>query len=361
VADSDLLFLDAAVTLAERGLYSTTPNPRVGCLLVRDGRVISRGWHERAGGLHAEAAALAAASEPIGGATCFVSLEPCARHGRTPPCADALIKAGAARVVVAARDPSQGQGIARLRAAGIVVDIFERPAAQELNRGFFNRVTEQRPWRRLKIAASLDGRTAMANGESQWITSTAARAEVQYWRARSCAVLTGVGTVLADDPQLTVRDDAFAVGGVLRQPLRVIVDSALRTPPTARLLRADGGALIATTSTDTTAQRRLHAAGAEIFVTPGPRVDLEALLAELARRGCNEVLVEAGATLTGELLRQGLWDEAIVYLAPKFLGSAARPFAELSIGKLREALTGRVTDVATVGEDVRVRILREPV
>ncbi len=231
--DSDVLFLDAAIALAERGMFTTTPNPRVGCVLVRDGRVIGRGWHQHAGGPHAEAAALAAATQSVAGATCFVSLEPCAHSGRTPPCADALIAARVARVVIGSRDPNPsvaGRGIARMRAAGIEVNVAERGAALELNRGFFTRFTQRRPWVRLKIAASLDGRTAMASGESQWITGAAARADVQHWRARSCAVLTGIGTLLADDPQLTVRDARYAVDGVIRQPLRVILDSALRTP-----------------------------------------------------------------------------------------------------------------------------------
>jgi diaminohydroxyphosphoribosylaminopyrimidine deaminase / 5-amino-6-(5-phosphoribosylamino)uracil reductase len=361
VPESDLLFLDAAVALAERGLYSTTPNPRVGCLLTRNGRVIGRGWHVRAGGPHAEVAALAAATEATVGVTCYVSLEPCAHHGRTPPCTDALIAAGIERVVLAAHDPDPrvaGDGIRRLTAAGIGVDVIERPAALEINRGFFSRLSRQRPWLRLKIAASLDGRTAMASGESQWITSTEARTDVQYWRARSCAIVTGVGTVLADDPLLTVRDDRFAVDGTVRQPLRVVVDSALHTPLTARLLRATGATLVATVSTNRDAAERVRAAGADVFVTPGARVDLAALLTELARRGCNEVLVEAGATLTGELLRQGLWDEAIVYLAPRLLGSTARPFAQLSFERLADTLSGRIADIAAVGDDVRIRMLR---
>jgi diaminohydroxyphosphoribosylaminopyrimidine deaminase/5-amino-6-(5-phosphoribosylamino)uracil reductase len=361
VSESDLLFLDAAVALAERGLYSTTPNPRVGCLLARDGRVIGRGWHVRAGGPHAEVAALATATAATVGVTCYVSLEPCAHHGRTPPCTDALIAAGIERVVIAARDPNPrvaGDGIRRLTEAGIGVDVIERPAALEINRGFFSRFARQRPWLRLKIAASLDGRTAMASGESQWITSTEARADVQYWRARSCAIVTGVGTVLADDPLLTVRDERYAVEGTVRQPLRVVVDSTLRTTPTARLLRVSGLSLVATASTDRDAAQRLRAAGAEVFVTSGPRVDLAALLTELARRGCNEVLVEAGATLTGELLKQGLWDEAIVYLAPKLLGATARPFAQLSFERLADTLSGRIADVTAVGDDVRIRMLR---
>ena len=252
MTDSDVLFLDAAIELAHNGLYSTTPNPRVGCVLTRDGTIIGRGWHRRAGGPHAEAAALAdakatSASQSLEGATCFVSLEPCSHHGRTPPCADALIAAGVRRVVIASLDPDPrvaGQGIERMRSAGIRVDVIERPAALELNKGFFRRFTAQRPWVRVKVAASLDGRAATASGESQWITGTDARADGQYWRARSCAIVTGVGTVLADDPQLTVRDPRYAVDGILRQPLRVIVDSSLRTPAAAKLFRTSGPVLL---------------------------------------------------------------------------------------------------------------------
>ena len=355
---SDLLFLEAAVELAQRGLCSTTPNPRVGCLLVRDGRVIGRGWHRRAGGPHAEAAALANAAElglsqSVEGATCYVSMEPCTHFGRTPPCADALIAARIGRVVIASIDPNPGQtgGVDRLRNAGIRVDVVERGAARELNPGFFKRFIAQRPWVRVKIAASLDGRTAMASGESRWITGEAARADVQSWRARSCAVVTGVGTVLADDPQLNVRAPEFAVDGYLRQPLRVIVDSQLRAPRTARVFQLPGEALVATTV-------GASAPAADHFVTAGPRVDIDALLAELAGRGANEVLIEAGATLTGEVLRLGLWDEAIVYLAPKLLGSDARPLAELSVGRLNDAITGTVADVRMIEGDVRIRILR---
>jgi len=246
-----------------------------------------------------------------------------------------------------------------LRAAGINVDVLERPAALEMNVGFFKRMTQQLPWVRLKIAASLDGRTAMANGESQWITGPAARANVQYWRARSCAILTGIGTVIADDPLLTVREDVYAVDGVIRQPLRVLLDSRLRVAPNAKLFVAPGSVLVATTSPNEAVAAQLRAAGVDVLVTAGARVDLRVVLVELARRGANEVLVEAGATLTGEMLRLGLWDEAIVYLAPKFLGHNARPFADLAIGRLADALTGTVAAVDRVGADVLVRILRE--
>jgi diaminohydroxyphosphoribosylaminopyrimidine deaminase / 5-amino-6-(5-phosphoribosylamino)uracil reductase len=364
VTESDLLFLDAAIELARNGLYSTTPNPRVGCVLVRDGCVIGRGWHHRAGGPHAEVEALMDAArlapdQSIEGATCYVSLEPCAHHGKTAPCADALIAARIGRVVIASHDPDPrvaGMGIARMRAAGMVVEIAERAAALELNKGFFRRFTRQRPWVRVKVAASLDGRTAMASGESRWITGAEARADVQYWRARSCAIVTGVGTVLADDPQLNVRDSAYAVDGAIRQPLRVVVDSSLRTPPNARVLQARDKALVAAVAGHTA--QPLVDAGVEVFETSGPRVDLAALLDALAARGANEVLVEAGATVTGEVLRQALWDEAIVYLAPKLLGRDARPFAELSVERLADSIDGTIADVRLVGGDLRLQILR---
>jgi len=366
VADSDLLFLDAAIELARQGLYSTTPNPRVGCILVRDGKVIGRGWHHRAGGPHAEVAALTNAADlipnqVIKGATCYVSLEPCAHHGRTPPCVDALIAARVGRVVIASYDPNPdvaGLGLERLRAAGIRIDVIERPAALDLNRGFFTRFTCGRPWVRLKVAASLDGRSAMASGESQWITGPLARADVQYWRARSCAVVTGVGTVLADDPQLNVRASEYAVDGILRQPLRVVIDSRLRTPPTARLFEIPGTVMLATAAGASPAGQAFAAAGVEVFRSGSPRVDIDGVLAELARRGANEVLIEAGPTLTGELLRRGLWDEAIVYLAPKLLGRDARAFADLSVARLADAVSGTITDARLVGTDLRIQILR---
>jgi len=367
VTESESLFLDAAVESARNGLYSTTPNPRVGCLIVRDGDVIGRGWHHRAGELHAEAMALADArsrgnERSLEGATCFVSLEPCSHHGRTPPCTDALIAARVGCVVVAADDPNPqvaGRGIEQLRAAGIRVEMHPRARAIELNRGFFKRFTSGRPWVRVKVAASLDGRTAMASGESRWITSGAARADAQTWRAQSCAIVAGVGTVLADDPLLTVRGDQFAVDGIVRQPLRVVVDGRLRTPPTAQLLRADGAVLIATTAAaDSDAGRALAAGGAELFERTGGRDDLDDVFAELARRSMNEVLVEAGPRLTGSVLRSQTWDEAIVYLAPKLLGRDGRPFADLSIDRLADAIRGHVTDVTRIGDDVRLRILR---
>ncbi len=368
MVESDSLFLDAAVELAHKGLYSTAPNPRVGCLLVNEGQVIGRGWHRRAGEPHAEAVALAnaraeGAERLVEGATCFVSLEPCAHHGRTPPCADALIGANVGRVVIAADDPDPrvaGRGIERMRAAGIRVEVHPRAAAIELNRGFFQRFTRGRPWVRVKVAASIDGRTAMASGESRWITDEAARNDVHHWRARSCAIVTGVGTILADDPQMNVRGSDFAVDGVVRQPLRVVLDSQLRTPPGARVLRTGGQVLIVTLAAPGAASDALIAAGAQVLHQSAGRIDVAAVLRQLAIRGINEVLVEAGPTLTGETFASGTWDEAIVYLAPKLLGRNARPLADVSVEKLADAIAGTIVDVRSVGADVRVRILRIP-
>ena len=360
----DRAFLDAALALAERGRFSTTPNPRVGALIVTDGRVVGRGFHLRAGAPHAEANALAEAGPRARGATCYVSLEPCAHHGRTPPCADALIAAGVAKVVGAHRDPNPlvaGQGYERLRAAGVAVAAEDLAAAREINVGFFSRLERGRPWVRIKVATSLDGRTAMASGESRWITGEAARDDVQFWRATSCAILTGVGTVLADDPALTVRADRFAVAGVLRQPLRVIVDSELRTPANAKVLSMRG-ALVATTQSgdgEWIARRRaLESAGAEIEETRGDRVDLAALLEALGKRGINELLVEAGPRLVGALLERDLWDELVVYVAPKLLGSHARPFAELPLSRLADARVGKIVEQLRIGDDLRIRIVR---
>jgi diaminohydroxyphosphoribosylaminopyrimidine deaminase/5-amino-6-(5-phosphoribosylamino)uracil reductase len=364
---SDRQFLAAALTLAERGLFTTTPNPRVGCVIVRDGRVIARGWHERAGGPHAEAMALATTTEPVAGATCYVSLEPCAHVGRTPPCANALIAARVARVVAAMTDPDRrvsGRGFELLRQAGIAVEIDDSPAtlsrARALNVGFCSRAERGVPWVRLKIATSLDGRTAMASGESKWITGRAARADVQQWRARSCAIVTGIGTVLADDPQLTVRDVTPLVNGETRQPLRVVVDSKLATPAGAAVLRAPGGVLLVTTQTAlaTERARALASDRIEIAATTGARVDLPALLRILAARGVNEVLVEAGPRLTAGFIETGTWDEALVYSAPKFLGATARPLAALAIDRLSEAITGRFQDASLIGDDLRVTLAR---
>lgn len=358
IGEVDRLFLRRAVELAERGLYSTTPNPRVGCVIVRDGRVVGRGWHVRSGEAHAEANAVADADGDIEGATVYVSLEPCCHTGLQPPCTDALIRGRVHRIVGAMGDPDprvRGMGYQTLRDAGIRVDTVELPEAAELNAGFVKRFAAGRPLVRVKVAASLDGRTAMADGESRWITSDEARADVQAWRARSCAVVTGIGTVLADDPRLNVRDEAFAVGGVIRQPMIAIADSAGRTPANARLFDSDARVVIFAG-----AQASPGASPGEIVRQEGKTVDLAAMLGALANEGCNEVLVEAGARLAGAFLRSELWDEAVIYLAPKFLGGAARPMAAMSVERLAEAVRGTIRETKAVGPDLRVVLAREP-
>ena len=354
--EDDIRYMAQALRLARFGLNTTSPNPRVGCVLVRDGQVISEGWHQRAGEAHAEADALKRAGESARGATAYVTLEPCSHHGRTPPCADALIAAGVARVVCASEDPNPqvaGKGIARLRDAGVEVRSgILASEAIELNAGFFSRMQRGRPRVVCKMAMSLDGRTAMASGESKWITGDAARADVQRLRARSCAVVTGVGTVLADDPRLDVREAS-------RQPLRVVVDSALRTPAMARVLSPPGAALLAYVTDPEAKAVSLQAAGAMLMRVPGEdgRVDLHALLAALADRGCNDVLLESGATLAGAFAQAGLIDEYKFYMAPLLLGSSARPLLELPFTQMAERMALRITAIDAVGDDWRISAL----
>lgn len=347
-----------ALRLAEKGLYTTTPNPRVGCVIVRDGKVVGSGWHERAGEPHAEIHALVQAGGSAQGATAYVTLEPCSHHGRTPPCAEALIKAGVSRVVVAMIDPNPqvaGDGLAQLQQAGIRTDIgLLEKEAHDLNPGFVSRMTCGRPWLRLKIAASLDGKTSLNNGVSQWITGADARRDAHRLRARSCAVLTGIGTVLADDPSLNVREVETS-----RQPLRVVVDSGLRMPPMAKMLLGED-VLVVTASGDQVKAGRLREAGAEVLMLPPleGRVDLVRMLDELGKRGVNEITVEAGRGLNGALVRQGLVDEFVIYFAPLLLGDRARGMFDLpelvEMGARREL---RIADVAMVGRDVRIRAL----
>lgn len=344
-----------ALRLAELGLATATPNPRVGCVIVRDDQVVGEGWHARAGEPHAEVHALRMAGARARGATAYVTLEPCSHHGRTPPCANALIDAGVARVVAAMTDPNpqvSGRGIQLLTLAGIRAEVGLLEAeARELNIGFVARMTRGRPWLRLKTASSLDGKTALENGESKWLTGPVARLDVQQWRARSCAILTGVGTVLADDPQMNVR-----LEGAARQPLRVIVDSQLRSPPSARIL-VGGPCLVACADADPERQAALEAVGAEVLCLPGPegRVGLTMLLMELARRGVNEVHAEAGAILNGALLQAGLVDEWLAYLAPMVLGHHARGLFDLPA---LSDMTGRFgfvqREIAMVGHDIRL-------
>jgi len=365
--DFDRTAMQRALEVAARGLTTTQPNPRVGCVIARKGRVLAEGWHERVGERHAEVAALGAAGAEAAGATAYVTLEPCSHHGRTPPCVDALIAAKVARVVYAVADPNpqvSGRGAARLREAGIAVEagLLEAEAA-ELNAGFLKRMRTGRPWVRVKLAASLDGRTALANGASRWISGEAAREDVQHWRARSSAILTGTGTVLADDPTLDVRLPGEA-GGERRQPLRVVLDSSLRTPPEARLFTVAGEVLIVTAvpASDPRWEPRcaaLAARGARIETLPAvnERVPLPAVLDRLGELETNELQVEAGPTLAGELLRQGLADELLLYLAPKVLGPTARPllaFPELT--ELNAAPAFAIAEVTRVGDDLRLRL-----
>jgi len=351
----DYRYMARALRLAEKGMYTTTPNPRVGCVIVRDGNIVSEGWHERAGNPHAEAIALDRAGGAAKGATVYVTLEPCSHQGRTGPCADALVRAGVGRVVMAMQDPNplvSGAGVLRLREAGIRVDcgILESQA-QELNIGYVARMTRGRPWLRVKIAAGLDGKTSLENGASQWITSPEARRDAHRWRARCCAIMTGIGTVTHDDPRLTVRDVATS-----RQPLRVVVDSRLRIPTDSRIF-GNGSVLVATAVEDGRKIEQLRDAGAEVTVLPDQqgKVDLQRLAAELARRGINEVLVEAGINLHSALLRAGTIDELLLYYAPKLLGEHGRGM--LDLGHLTEMDAVPVLDIRElrhVGPDIRL-------
>lgn len=370
--------LGEALRLAEQAIGLTDPNPRVGCVIARpDGLVIGRGSTQAAGQAHAEIVALRdaeASGHTVRGATAWVTLEPCAHHGRTPPCCDALVAAGVARVVVALTDPFpevDGRGIARMRAAGIEVVVADPAsdlavAARELNIGFFSRVRRKRPWLRMKIAASLDGRTALTNGRSQWITGAPARADGHAWRRRASATLTGIGTVLEDDPRLDVREVPTA-----RQPQRVIVDSRLQTPLGARILQPPGNVWIYAGAQDAgsrsdeavqaaTRRRALEATGTvDIRDLPEPggagKVDLAAMLADLAARGVNELHVEAGHKLNASLLRAGLVDELLVYLAPKLIGLGREMAAFGPIAELAEALPLRFIETVPIGEDLRIR------
>jgi diaminohydroxyphosphoribosylaminopyrimidine deaminase/5-amino-6-(5-phosphoribosylamino)uracil reductase len=362
-ATEDNVWMARAIALARRGLYTTDPNPRVGCVIVSGGEVVGEGYHRRAGEPHAEIHALQAAGERARGATAYVSLEPCCHHGRTPPCADALIEAGLARVVIGAQDPNPrvaGEGIAGLRAAGIEVTggVLETQA-RALNPGFNRRMLEGRPWVRVKLAMSLDGRTAMADGESRWITGEAARRDVQYLRARASAILTGSQTVLADDPLLDVRLDAAELGidRPVRQPLRVVLDSALRVDPRRRLFNGGGPVLILTANEDRGARRALEAAGAEVAQLPASegRVALEPALRLLAEREVNELQVEAGPTLCGALLEAGLVDELVIYMAPHLLGDRARGLATLAgVEHMAQRMALRIDDIRAVGDDWRI-------
>ncbi len=361
----DTIHMSAAIKLAQRGLYSTDPNPRVGCIIAKDEMVIAEGWHVRAGEGHAEVNALEQAGEKAKGATAYVTLEPCSHFGRTPPCAQALIDAKVARVVVAMTDPNPqvaGKGLQLLTKAGIQVEsgLLEQQA-EALNPGYLKRMRDGRPWVRCKLAMSLDGRTAMASGESKWITSAAARDDVHRLRARSSAILSGSGTVISDNPSLTARCEEAERR--TEQPLRVIVDSELKVSPQSSVFRQEGTVRIYTLA-DAPPNRRdaLHNVGAEIVMLPArdSRVDLSAVMHELAESQINEVLVEAGAGLAGALLQQQLIDEIIVYMAPKLMGDSARGLFQLpGLEKMAQSITLQIDDVRKVGVDWRFTIRPE--
>jgi diaminohydroxyphosphoribosylaminopyrimidine deaminase/5-amino-6-(5-phosphoribosylamino)uracil reductase len=359
----DAEFMARALYLARKGLYTTDPNPRVGCVLVKDGRIIGEGWHKKAGLAHAEVEAINNAAEDTTGATAYVTLEPCSHHGRTPPCCETLVKAGIKRVVAAMQDPNPkvaGNGFAHLKAAGVAVSIgILEEDTRVLNRGFIMRMTEGRPFVRSKLAMSLDGRTAMASGESQWITSPEARADVHKLRAESSAILTGINTVLADDPSLTARLDQEVV-----QPVRVVLDSNLQMPVNARMLTLPGRTLILICTPVRSEQveeriQKLKDTGAEIYHLPEKqgRVDLAEAMKFLAEQEINEVLVEAGALLNGALLNENLVDKWIIYIASKILGDQGRGLFNLpGLDKLSDSKEMKFKDIRQVGKDLKITL-----
>lgn len=368
-AQADLQHMARAIELARLGVYSTHPNPRVGCVVVRDGAVVGEGWHVRAGEGHAEVHALRQAGDKARGATAYVTLEPCSHHGRTPPCADALVKAGVARVVAAMQDPNPqvaGNGLERLAAAGIEVQsgVLEHEA-RALNPGFIKRMEHGLPFVRVKLAMSLDGRTAMASGESQWITGPAARSAVQRLRARASVVLTGADSVLADASRMTVRAGELGLSGdalalaTERAPLRVLIDGHLRVPLTAPFFEAGPALVVGLQENDA---QRYRQQGHELLAVPGRdgQVDLGRLLRTLAERGANEVLVEAGARLAGAFAQAGLVDEYQLFIAGKFLGSSARPLLDWPLAQMRDAPALKIIEMRAVGDDWRVIAIPQP-
>ena len=363
----DREMMSQALKLAAKGRFTTSPNPTVGCVIVADGKIAGQGFTRPAGGNHAEIEALQNAGDTdVAGATAYVSLEPCSHQGKTGPCVEALIAAGIGRVVIACEDPNPqvaGSGIEKLQAAGIQVESgLLEDQARDINKGFIKRHEQGTPWVLVKMAASLDGRTAMASGQSQWITTPPARQDVQRLRAASCAIITGIGTQLMDDPSLTVRitHEELGVEDSLQQPLRVVVDSKLQMAATARMFEQPGPTLIATLDGESQREKSqaLIDAGAEVVFLPaiGEHIDLQALLVELAARGCNQVMVEAGAGLAGAFIAEGLLDELVCYWAPKLFGNDARPMFNLPIRTIDAHLALSVKDMRMIGEDIRVTL-----
>ena len=354
-SSDDHAYMSQALQLAEKGLYSTSPNPRVGCVIVRDGKIAGSGWHVQTGQPHAEINALNIAGGAAQGATVYLTLEPCSHYGRTHPCAEALIRAKVAKVIIAMQDPNPlvaGRGASLLKQSGINVLVgLMGERAKDLNVGFVSRMINNRPWVRMKIAASLDGKTALNNGVSQWITGEAARHDGHRFRARSCAVLTGIGTVLEDDPQLSVRFIETS-----RQPLRIIIDSQLKIPTTAKVLRGEGE-LIFTTTDNKERISALKEAGARPIILPSEKgkIDLAGLMQILADFEINELLVEAGNRLSSAFIREGLVDELIIYLAPHLIGNRAMGMLQLpELTDLSEKYNLKIKDLRMVGEDIRI-------
>jgi diaminohydroxyphosphoribosylaminopyrimidine deaminase/5-amino-6-(5-phosphoribosylamino)uracil reductase len=360
--NQDSIFMQRALSLAEMGQYTSHPNPRVGCILVQENQIVGEGLHWQAGDLHAECNALQDAKEKAYGATAYVTLEPCAHHGRTGPCVDALIQANVKRVVVAALDPNplvSGKGIQKLQEAGITVEVgLLEKEALALNKGFYSRMKRQRPYVRAKIAMSLDGRVAMKNGMSQWITSSEARQQGHLWRARSGAILTGKGTVLQDNCRLTVRDIerlGLKNENLFRQPLRVIIDSTLSVPATAAIFHQPGKTIVATSELANMQQEYGSQVEVIAFAEKNGYVDLQAVLFWLGKQEINDVLVEAGPTLVGALLQENLIDELLIYIAPKLLGSDAKPMAALpGFSQLSDQITGEFERFEVVGQDLHL-------
>ena len=357
--------MSRALQLARKGLYTTTPNPRVGCVIMKDGEIVGEGFHERPGEPHAEVHALRMAGEKAEGATAYVTLEPCSHFGRTPPCAEALIKAKVGRVVAAMQDPNplvSGRGLKVLQEEGVQVEsgVLETEA-KALNPGFIKKMETGLPFVRLKMAMSLDGRTAMDNGESQWITGPAARSEVQKLRAQSCAIITGVGSILQDNSSLTVRAEELGLPDAeklaRRQPLRVVLDSSLQTPVDSKVVTGPGQALIVCSDqADDSRRIELEAAGAEVLrlSSSAGRIDLKSLMEHLAQRDCQEVLLETGATLAGAAVNEGLVDELITFMAPVLMGSAARPLLTLPFQSMSEKLELNISDIRAIGADWQI-------